>query len=77
MKRSSLFRILPFRFATIVAPLIAAWPLSSAYSQDVRKWDGAVDLDWGNAANWTAGVNPGVPDGNDTVNLAKCVFRLC
>ncbi len=53
-----------------LAPLIGLGLTSLAQAQELRTWDGAADLDWTNAGNWTTGVNPGVPDGNDTVNLA-------
>ena len=68
MKRKSLFNWLPFRFAALVAPLIAAWPVSQAHAQSVHTWNGGggSPLDWADATNWAGGV----PDGSDLVNIA-------
>ncbi len=50
MKRTSLHRLLPFRFALLVAPLVACWPTQ------VRAAGGSWSVDaagnWSTASNW-------------------------
>jgi fibronectin-binding autotransporter adhesin len=60
MKRRSLFRWIPFRFAALVIPLCAAWP---QFAQAQTNWLGAPaggTFSWTTAANWGAGSTSGV-----------------
>ncbi|HWB06318.1 MAG TPA: autotransporter-associated beta strand repeat-containing protein [Verrucomicrobiales bacterium] len=57
MKRRALFFFLPFKFARLLAPLIAAWPMASrAVTGD---WNLDAGTAWSLPANWTGGIIPG------------------
>ena len=59
MKRSALFRWIPFKLAALVAPLIAAWPQRTQAANN-GDWNIAGSGSWAIYANWN-GVNPPVP----------------
>lgn len=60
MKRAALFRFIPFRFAAIVAPLLAAWPKQAQAA--TLNWTGLdATNNWGAAANW-GGTIPAAGD---------------
>ena len=60
MKRRSLFRFLPGRFAVLVAPLIAAWPMQSMAAPAI--WTGGdANANWSSALNW-GGIAPATGD---------------
>lgn len=51
MKRTALQRLIPFRLAALVAPLIAAWPHRAEAANGT--WNGAAGGTWHTITNWT------------------------
>lgn len=65
MKRKALFRFLPVKFAALLAPLIAAWPLQRVQAATLN-WNGADPTN-----NWSAPLNWGgaAPAAGDILNF--------
>ena len=68
MTRKALSCFLPFRFALLLAPLIAAWPQRAQAAGG--SWNVDAAGNWSLATNWTPAAVPGTAAG-DVINLAN------
>ena len=68
MKRSALFRWIPFRLAALVAPLIAAWPQQAQAAN--QTWTGTTSAVWHTTTNWSGGAFPGANGAGTNADIA-------